>query len=395
MNIRIIVFTNNSNGYIISKTSNIVKISDGEDIYHKWHDYISHTIFEDIEDIYKMFIKLGVNELKFTEFNKETLLYDNDEEFPPDIEIYVNFTSTTLVGIFAINNNNKITVKANNMFVITKNDQYSYTLYNNSNKTVTVKKQVLLKDKFNTLILSGKISGFIIDGRKLKDFLGYRKDFSTWIKNIISKYQLIENTDFIKAPQKRGASKTGQVRIEYTLTSKIAQKISIKANTDIGDKLADYLYDLGHEQISKKTYTLPRTYSEALRELADTTDALMLAKQKIMNDEPKLQYHDTVLNSPNLFTTTQIALEIGMTANALHKFLHEKHVIYRQGKVWILYKEHLETRIGGMATYVYVDKSSNTKHTRLQLKWTQKGRKFIHGLIKDCENKKLLTTYRS
>jgi len=96
--------------------------------------------------------------------------------------------------------------------------------------------------------------------------------------------------------------------------------------------------------------------------------------------KPKAEYHDTVLNNSNLKTTTDIAKDLGMSAQKLNKVLHDKEVIYPKKvkdkiKGWYLYSKY-DYLVPEYADYK-IDEYGQ------QLKWTEKGRKFILELLED------------
>jgi len=95
--------------------------------------------------------------------------------------------------------------------------------------------------------------------------------------------------------------------------------------------------------------------------------------------KPKAEYCDAVLNPSNLKTTTDIAKDLGMSAKALNKILNEKGIIYPKkvdGKIkgWYLYSEY-DNLVPEYADYKI------TEHGQQQLKWAEKGRKFILELL--------------
>lgn len=95
--------------------------------------------------------------------------------------------------------------------------------------------------------------------------------------------------------------------------------------------------------------------------------------EKIEEDKPKVNYHDNVLHSDKLITTTQIAKDLGISARKLNSTLNDLGVIYKQGKVWHLYAEH-QDKVPEYCDY-HINEFGQT------LKWTEKGRKFIIDLL--------------
>lgn len=94
--------------------------------------------------------------------------------------------------------------------------------------------------------------------------------------------------------------------------------------------------------------------------------------------KPKATYHDLVLQSDTLLSTTQVAKDFGMGAPTLNKILHELGVQYKKGHRWFLYHKYQDKGYAQSKTFVI--KADETKD---HLYWTQKGRLFIHDLLKE------------
>jgi len=114
---------------------------------------------------------------------------------------------------------------------------------------------------------------------------------------------------------------------------------------------------------------IPQTYAEALQLAADQAKQLEEAK-------PKLEYHDKVLATENGITTTEIASELGMTANKLNKLLEAMKVQRKIGRRWVLTAANIGK--GYDVETTHVDDGGVSRHA---MKWSEKGRKFIHELI--------------
>lgn len=89
--------------------------------------------------------------------------------------------------------------------------------------------------------------------------------------------------------------------------------------------------------------------------------------------QPKADYMDSVLSSDKLLTTTSIAKDLGMSAKELNKILNEKGIIYKLGGTWYLYSKY-QHMVPEYADYVINEYGQ-------QLKWTEKGRKFIIDIL--------------
>lgn len=97
--------------------------------------------------------------------------------------------------------------------------------------------------------------------------------------------------------------------------------------------------------------------------------------QTIEVQAPKVEYHDMVLHSEKLISTTDVAKDLGMSAQKLNNKLHELGVIYKKGKIWKLYSKH-ENKIPEYCDY-HINKFSQS------LKWTEIRRKWIIELLNE------------
>ncbi|WP_461240863.1 Rha family transcriptional regulator [Paucilactobacillus sp. N302-9] len=117
-------------------------------------------------------------------------------------------------------------------------------------------------------------------------------------------------------------------------------------------------------------FQVPADYTTAMRLAADQ-------QEQIKKLQPKANYFDQQMHNPGLLTTTVIAKGYGRSAYWLNQWLSAHHVIYRQGKNWIV-RSHFADK--GYASYENWSDSEN-KHVHPLLKWTQKGQKFIYDCL--------------
>ena len=104
---------------------------------------------------------------------------------------------------------------------------------------------------------------------------------------------------------------------------------------------------------------------------------------------PKAIYSDNVLNSVSCFTTTQVAKELGVTAQELNRSLCALHIQYYQSGQYMLYAEYAHMGLAKSRTRynAFLDPKCDGRKekmgkavTHTYLVWTEKGRKFIHDL---------------
>ena len=104
---------------------------------------------------------------------------------------------------------------------------------------------------------------------------------------------------------------------------------------------------------------------------------------------PKAIYSDNVLDSVSCFTTTQVAKELGITAQELNRSLCALHIQYYQSGQYMLYAEYAHMGLAKSRTRynAFLDPNCDGRKekmgkavTHTYLVWTEKGRKFIHDL---------------
>lgn len=96
--------------------------------------------------------------------------------------------------------------------------------------------------------------------------------------------------------------------------------------------------------------------------------------------QPKAKYYDEVLDSSSLIPITRIAKEYGLSGKALNNLLNIYGIQYKQGEVWVLYQEYADEGYAFYSDYPYIDENGD-KHVTQLLKWTQKGREFLHNVL--------------
>ena len=97
--------------------------------------------------------------------------------------------------------------------------------------------------------------------------------------------------------------------------------------------------------------------------------------------EIKADYTDKVLSSEGTLTVKEIAQDFGKTANWLNKILNTLGIQYKQGSKWHLYAKYKD--LGLVKEITVYDEENDRNFTRM--KWTQKGREFIHNILKENE----------
>jgi len=120
---------------------------------------------------------------------------------------------------------------------------------------------------------------------------------------------------------------------------------------------------------------------EAEQQIARKDEFIEIQNKEISQLAPKAEYADKVLISVNSFTTNQIAKEYGVGAETLNAKLKSLGVQYKQNDQWLLYSKYQDK--GYTKTNTYQKTVNEVERTWHSTVWTEKGRKFIHELLKD------------
>ena len=113
-------------------------------------------------------------------------------------------------------------------------------------------------------------------------------------------------------------------------------------------------------------------------EIVKTT--LAKREEQIARLKPRAEYADSVLDSISCITTTQLAKELGMTAQELNRRLCEMRIQYWQSGQYMLYGEFARQGFAKSRTRKHVLKHGIVM-TEMYLVWTERGREFIHRLL--------------
>lgn len=96
----------------------------------------------------------------------------------------------------------------------------------------------------------------------------------------------------------------------------------------------------------------------------------------------KANHLDKVVMCNQCYTTTAIAKELGMTAVELNKYLCEQKIQFPQSGQYNLYADFARMGLAKNRTAEKVDENGTLKVFHPYLVWTERGRVFIHNLVR-------------
>ena len=130
---------------------------------------------------------------------------------------------------------------------------------------------------------------------------------------------------------------------------------------------------------------------ERIKELecenSQNKQVISVQNEKLAKDAPKVEYYDQTLNSEDCMTSSQVALDLGITAQELHNKLCQANIIYKQSGQWNLHKPYKGWKLHDTNTYTFPSSNGGT-HTKVYTVWTQRGRRFIIALYNNDFNVK-------
>lgn len=193
----------------------------------------------------------------------------------------------------------------------------------------------------------------------------------------------------------------------YRLGFKANNETAIKFQTILADEVLPSIRRSGGYMVAKVDETPEELMArcivvanetinrrnERIKELEaeNSSQSAMIAEQNkeiaslmetVEEMKPKVSYYETILASKELMTTTQIALDYGMSAQKLNNLLHQFGIQYKVKDQWILYSKYAQNG------YVHsipieITRANGRRETKNNTQWRQKGRLFIYDTLKE------------
>lgn len=221
----------------------------------------------------------------------------------------------------------------------------------------------------------------IVNARDLHEFLKVKSRYNDWINLKLKKYDFIENEDFTTVTENLV---NGGIKIDHLLKLGVAKEISMVENNKKGREARKYFIEVEEraKEVFSPSYVIQDPIKRAERWIEEQKQIqtleikTLMLEQQVAEAQPKLTYYDTILNSTKLVTVTAIAKDYGLSAQELNNLLHRKGIQYKQSKQWFLYQDHADK--GYTMSHTSLDANGEP---RMNTKWTQKGRLFIHSIL--------------
>ena len=180
----------------------------------------------------------------------------------------------------------------------------------------------------------------LVSARELHEFLEVGRDFTTWIKGRISKYDFDENIDFIIVESfHQNGGKGGRPEKDYVITIDMAKELSMVENNAKGKQARKYFIQVekawnSPEMIMKRALEFANKQVESLK-LENKEHIKLIEKQK-----PKVVFADAVSTSKTSILVGELAKILkqnGIDVGGVRLFtwLRENgYLIKRKGSDW-------------------------------------------------------------
>jgi anti-repressor protein len=228
-----------------------------------------------------------------------------------------------------------------------------------------------------------------VSAKELYQKLGYDpSQWSRWFnKNIIENQFAVENEDWVGFDMMSKTPDGGRPSKDFALSIDFAKKLAMLARTETGEKIREYFIEKEKEATNKYGLTSPtrKQLAEWVLQQEEQIERLQLTtkiqEKELKESAPKIDYYNEVLTSDSTYTVTQIAKELGMGAITLNQKLKQLGVQYKQSGQWLLSYKYQNKGYTDTRTFPF-PKRDGTIGTSMETVWTEKGREFIHWIIK-------------
>lgn len=221
-------------------------------------------------------------------------------------------------------------------------------------------------------------------GRELHEFLGVETPYRIWFPRMLE-YGFSEGKDFNPYKNVRvgeeGNREVARELTDHLLTIDMAKEICMIQRTEVGKQARQYFIQVEKDYNSPEKI-MARALRIAEKELSTLRLETKVQAQQIAELQPKATYYDLILQCPSLLSVTEIAKDYGLSAKGLNKILHDNGIQYSQSGVWFLYAKYQDKGYTSTKTQNY-NRPDGTQGSRVHTYWTQKGRIFLYGVLKD------------
>jgi len=240
-----------------------------------------------------------------------------------------------------------------------------------------------IKRYFNAILeLSKSDNEFPINLDEVWMLVYPRKDHA--VRELVDSSQFIEGVDYQVFLKNGENPKGGRPTNEYKLTVSCMEFFIVRKVRPVFEVYRQVFHKVAKHELSRKELALMVLQSEEEKErlaleVQQKQITIELQEKEIKQAAPKVSYYDNHLQSVNTLTSTQVAKQIGMDAEKLHRKMKEIGILYKQSGQWLLYSPFSTWGLHATRTQTYT-RNDGSIGTSVYTVWTTKGIRFIHAL---------------
>lgn len=240
-----------------------------------------------------------------------------------------------------------------------------------------------IKRYFNAILeLSKSDNEFPINLDEVWMLVYPRKDHA--VRELVDSSQFIEGVDYQVFLKNGENPKGGRPTNEYKLTVSCMEFFIVRKVRPVFEVYRQVFHKVAKHELSRKELALMVLQSEEEKErlaleVQQKQITIELQEKEIKESAPKINYYDNHLQSVNTLTSTQVAKQIGMDAEKLHRKMKEIGILYKQSGQWLLYSPFSTWGLHATRTQTYT-RNDGSIGTSVYTVWTTKGIRFIHAL---------------
>lgn len=183
-----------------------------------------------------------------------------------------------------------------------------------------------------------------VNARDLHEFLEVGKDFSTWIKDRISKYEFVEGQDYLKSedlssPESGSAKARPQVVVEYSLTMSMAKELSMVERSDRGKLARQYFIECERRLLQRDPIEILSDPAAMRGLLLDYCEKVLALQEEVKTLAPKAAGLDLIAGTEGSMCISDAAKTLGQRPRAFFAMLSNARWIFRRGNEWIPFQD--------------------------------------------------------
>lgn len=222
----------------------------------------------------------------------------------------------------------------------------------------------------------------LVNGRELHKFLEVGTRYDVWINRIIEKYNFIENKDFIVVDQKRSSNEIkGYTEFEdHLMTIAMAKEVAMVSNTERGKEARQYFIKC-EEAWNSPEMILARANQIQARMIEDYSKQITLLENKIVEQQPKVNFYDIVTQSETHLDFEQVSKLLNyknVGRNTLFKILRDNNILTMKN---FPYQKYVELEYFKLVEGNYIRNGEIEVYLKTVV--SQKGIEFIDKLLSD------------